>query len=79
MLQFVDIRAHTGGEHQHDDAQFTELGNEIRFRQHVEACGAQDQASQQGAHHLGHLEPLGQQAQQLGAHQDQGKIQQIMI
>ena len=65
VLQFVDVRSHTGGEHQHDDAQFAELGNKFSFCQNIQSRRAKDQARQQSAHYLRHLKPLCQKAQQL--------------
>ena len=32
VLELVDVRAHTGGEHQHDDTKLAELLGEFRFR-----------------------------------------------
>ena len=65
VLELVDVRAHTGGEHQHDDTQFAELGNKISFCQNIQSRRAKDQARQQSAHYLRHLKPLCQKAQQL--------------
>ena len=65
VLELVDVRAHAGGEHQHDDAQFAELGNKFSFCQNIQSRRTQDQARQQSAHHLRHLKQLCQKAQQL--------------
>ena len=75
VLQFVDVGSHTGGKHQDNDAQFAELRYELRFRQDIQTGRTKDQASQQSAHHLRHLETLGQKSQQLGSQQDQRKVQ----
>ena len=79
MLQLLNIGTHTGGEHQYNDTQLTELGQELRLCQNIQHGRTQDQSGQQRAHHLGHLETAGHDAQHLGAEQDQRQVQQIMI
>ena len=66
MLEFLNVRPHSGGKHQNDDAQFTDLRQELCLREGIQPCGAKDQARQQRTYHLGHLKPLGHQPQQLG-------------
>ena len=46
-----------------------------KYRQDIQTGRTKDQASQQSAHHLRHLETLGQKSQQLGSQQDQRKVQ----
>ena len=79
VLELVDVRPHTGGEHQHDDAQLAELRGKLRLRQQPKPRGAENEARDQRAHDLRHLELLRGEAQNLRAQQDQRKIQQIMI
>ena len=79
VFKLLDVRAHTGGEHQHDDAKLAELRGELCLRQQAETRGAEDETGEQRAHDLRHLELLRGKAQKLRAQQDQRKIQQIMI
>ena len=74
MLEFLNVRPHSGGKHQNDDAQFTDLRQELCLSEDIQPCGAEDQACQQRTYHLRHLKPLGYQPQQLGAQEDQGQI-----
>ena len=53
VLELLDISPHAGGEHQHDDAQFAELGEELRLAQYVQHGRPQDQSGQQRPYHLG--------------------------
>ena len=61
--------------HQDNDAQLAELRYELRFRQDIQTGRTKDQARQQSAYHLRHLEALSQKSQQLGSQQDQRKVQ----
>jgi len=79
VFQLLDVRSHTGREHQHDNAKLAELRRELRFRQKAKSCGAEDQARDQRAYDLRHLKFLCDKSQDLRTQQDQRKIHQKMV
>lgn len=70
LLQLAQIGLQTGVEHQHDDAQLRQLVHQGGLLQYAQHGGAQQQTGQQCAYHLGQGKPLGHNAQDLGAEQN---------
>lgn len=72
LLHLVQVRIDAGQEHDHDDTDLGGLHQKIRALQHAEAAGPQNNASQQCAHHLGHVDLLRDQTQKLCGQQNDG-------
>ena len=79
MFEFLNIGSHTGGEHQHNHAQLTELREKFCLGKYIQARRSQNQSCQQSTHNLGHLKLLCNETQQLGTQQNQCQVHKIMI
>ena len=77
--QLLHVRIQARQKHQHQHADLGGLHDEIRGLHHVEAAGAQDDAGQQRAHHLGLVGLFRQQAQGFGGQQDDGQPEDISV
>ena len=69
----------TGGEHKDNHAQLRHLVDEGGLLEKPQKCGAEYQSGHQRAHHLGHGEALGDDAEELGADENERQIQKEMI
>ena len=79
VFQLPHVGGHAGAEHHDDDADLRDGVQEIAGLHNAQHPGPEDQAGQQRAHNLGQLQLLGDQAEHLGAQQDQRDVQQKII
>ncbi len=79
FFELVDIRLQAGGEHKDNHAQLRHLVDEGGLLEKPQKCGAEYQSGHQRAHHLGHGEALGDDAEELGADENERQIQKEMI
>ena len=78
-LEPVQVGLQPRGEHEDDDPQLGDLIQKGGLADKAEAGRAQQDPRDEGAHHLGQGDPLGEDAQQLGAQQDHRQPQQKLI
>ena len=79
VFQLPHVGGHAGAEHHDDDADLRDGVQKIAGLHNAQHPGPEDQAGQQRAHNLGQLQLLGDQAEHLGAQQNQRDVQQKII
>ena len=79
VLHLLQIRVDACKEHNENNADLSGLDEKIRAFQHAESAGAENDACQQSAHYLGHMDFLRDQTQQFGGQENGRENQKIGI